>query len=245
MDISHDPQLDRQPLREQRFYPYRPNAWHSGSIVPTGVFMQEVGTSLSGSFSEEAVPPRFIRTPLDRPIELIARRFGGAKSKELERFMRFAVVGVSGAVIDFGLLFILQASLLPPGTVDNPNRLNVALATAIAFFTAVISNFTWTTLWVYPDSRTRSRRKQLAQFTLISVVGGVSRTAWITLSFVALGAIFMPILLPLYHVIRPDYLPSATAELKLGSIIAQLIGMAVVMLWNFFANRYWTYGDVK
>lgn len=206
--------------------------------------MQEAGNTLTGSYTDE-IPPRPFRIPLDPIIEAVARRFGGAKSKELERFLRFAVVGVSGAIIDFGLLFILQASLLPPGTTDNPNRLNVALATGIAFFTAVISNFFWTTLWVYPDSRSRSRRRQLAQFTLISVIGGVSRTIWITVSFVALGALFMPILLPIYHMFRPDYMPSATAELKLGSIIAQLIGMAVVMLWNFFANRYWTYNDVK
>ncbi|MCL4255840.1 MAG: GtrA family protein, partial [Anaerolineae bacterium] len=35
------------------------------------------------------------------------------------------------------------------------------------------------------------------------------------------------------------------AEEKLGTIIAQMIAMVVVMLWNFFANRYWTYRDVK
>jgi putative flippase GtrA len=31
----------------------------------------------------------------------------------------------------------------------------------------------------------------------------------------------------------------------MGTLIAQFIGVIVVMFWNFFANRYWTYNDVS
>lgn len=182
---------------------------------------------------------RVFRNPLDPPIRYVAHRFGGNKPKELERFLKFAVVGVSGAVVDFGILIGLQATILPP---ERP--LNVAIATIIAFITAVISNFTWTRLWVYPESRSRSIRRQLTQFTIISVTGGVARTIWITSTYYQIGHALMPIALPFIKFLKPQYTPSQLAEESLGSIVAQLIAMVVVMLWNFFANRYWTYNDV-
>src|SRR5690606_14515090 len=95
--------------------------------------------------------------------------------------------------------------------------LNVALATSIAFFIAVISNFIWTRMWVYPDSRTRSMRRQLAQFTVISVTGGVARSIWVTTMSFRLGPILMPTLLPVIHIFNAGYSPNPVAEAKLGS----------------------------
>lgn len=180
------------------------------------------------------------RTPLDTPINRAARRIGGSNWREVERFLRFAVVGVTGAIIDFGTLIIAQATILPP-----TNDLHVAMATTLAFVIAVVSNFIWTRMWVYPDSRSRSMRRQLSQFFLISVTGWLARTVWITTTYSLIGHALMPALLPIIEVFRPEYIPSPTSEEKLGSIIAQLIAMAFVMLWNFFANRYWTYNDVE
>lgn len=191
-------------------------------------------------------PHWVIRNPLNTPILYVANRFGGRKSKELERFLKFAVVGISGAVLDFTLLIILQATVLPPTDVaGNPLNTNVALATSIAFVAAVISNFIWTRIWVYPESRSRSMRRQLVQFSIISVTGGIARTIWVKETFFWIGHALMPIALPVVHMFRPEYDPSPMAEGKLGSIVAQCIAMIVVMLWNFFANRYWTYNDVE
>ncbi len=181
-----------------------------------------------------------LRNPLNPPIHYIANRFGGKKAKELERFLKFAIVGISGAVIDFGILIVLQATLLPPTHV-----IHVIIATVIAFTSAVVSNFIWTRYWVYPESRNTPIRKQLAQFATISVIGGAGRTLWIAVMYYQIGHLLMPIALPFIHLFRPGYVPSVIAEEKLGTIIAQMIAMVVVMLWNFFANRYWTYRDVK
>ncbi|GEM_PF-45458 len=182
-----------------------------------------------------------IRNPLDGIIIAIAKRFG-SKSKEVERFLRFAFVGALGAVIDFGTVVILQATILTP---IDPNRdLKVALASTMGFLAAVISNFTWNRFWTYPDSRSRSIRRQLAQFTLINFIGWTARTVWISSAYVWLGALLMPILLAEIQLIRPNYVPSPSGEAKLGTLAAQLIGVVVVMVWNFLANRYWTYSDV-
>jgi putative flippase GtrA len=183
---------------------------------------------------------RGLRNPLNPPIHFVAERFGGSRSKELERFLRFAIVGGFGAVLDIGLLYILQWTVLPP-----TSTLMIVLASGIAFFTAVISNFTWTRLWVYPDSRSRSLRRQLAMFTLVSVIGGAARLIWMAIMAIPIGHLMMPVVLPLIEFVRPEYIQGPLAAEKTGSIIAQMIAMVFVMLWNFFANRYWTYNDVE
>lgn len=183
---------------------------------------------------------RRFRNPLDPPIIFIANKYGGSKAKELERFLKFAIVGISGAVIDFGMLFILQETLFPPISV-----LNVIIATTIAFVTAVLSNFTWTRLWVYPESRGNSVRTQLAQFGFISVTGWLARTIWIATTFQVIGRLVMPFAEPLILMLNSEYVVNAESQAQIGTVVSQLIAMVVVMLWNFFANRYWTYRDVE
>ena len=185
---------------------------------------------------------RQFRNPLDGPILALSSRFG-SRSKEVERFLKFAVVGAIGAVIDSGTLFVLQATILPP-TLQEPIDINVALAQTIAFVAAILSNFTWNRLWTYPDSRSRSVRRQMGQFALISFVGWVGRTLWITFAHQPLGNILMPLLLPYIQLVRPGYMPTDVGAAKLGTMIAWVVGVAVVMVWNFLANRYWTYNDV-
>jgi putative flippase GtrA len=182
---------------------------------------------------------RTLRNPLDMLILAVAGHFG-SKSKEVERFLKFAVVGAIGAVVDFGTLFVLQATVLPPSS-----TFMVALATTIAFLAAIVSNFTWNRLWTYPDSRSRSVRRQLAMFTFISVIGWLGRTTWISLAYQPLGTFLMPHLLPLIHLARPTYMPSDHAEAKLGTFAAMIVGVIVVMFWNFLANRLWTYNDIE
>ncbi len=182
-----------------------------------------------------------MRNPLDVPIVAISRRFGD-RSKEVERFLKFAFVGALGAVIDAGTLFVLQATLLPP--IDPNKSLKVVIASTIAFVAAVCSNFVWNRYWTYPDSRSRPIRRQLTQFAFISFVGWFGRTIWISASYIWLGALLSDLLLPEIQLLRPGYVPSESAEAKIGSMAAWFVGVIIVLLWNFFANRYWTYNDV-
>ncbi len=184
-----------------------------------------------------------VRNPLDRPIYAIANRVGGSKAKEVERFLKFATVGTMGAIIDSCTLIILQATILPP-TLQTPDW-NVAIASSIAFVAAISSNFVWNRLWTYPDSRSRSWRRQMMQFAGISFIGWVGRTIWITAAHDAVGQTLMPVLLPLIQLQRPGYLPTPSGEAKLGSMATWLVGVIVVMIWNFIANRLWTYNDVE
>ncbi len=180
-------------------------------------------------------------TPVDSLIVGAAYRIGGARAKEIERFIKFACVGLLGFIIDSGSAFILQNTLLPPLDAAGARlHVNVAIATTIAFFLAVCSNFVWNRLWTYPDSRSRSARSQLTQFAIVSVIGWIIRTIWIVNTYEPLAALSTTVL----RNFSPDYAPELVDEHKLGTLIALFFGVIVVMLWNFLANRYWTYNDV-
>lgn len=180
-----------------------------------------------------------IRTPLDAPIRAVAGRFG-PRAKEIERFLRFAIVGISGAIIDFGLVYLLQWLVIPP-----TSEAAAGLASVIASTCAVISNFIWTRYWVYPEARSRTLRRQLTMFVAVSITGLTFRFIWITLVAFPIGEVLLPIALPFIQIFRVGYIPGPLAANKLGTLIAQMAAMVIVMFWNFFANRYWTYNDVE
>lgn len=143
--------------------------------------------------------------------------------KERERFLKFAVVGTIGAVIDFGVMNLLTQMagmpLVPAGT--------------ISFLAAVTSNFIWNRYWTYPDSRTRRITQQLTMFFAVNIAGVAIR-------------------LPILHFIEPPLIKvlermNFRAPLSpefLAKNLTLAVAVAIVMLWNFFVNRYWTYNDI-
>jgi putative flippase GtrA len=200
--------------------------------------MSRTGSSAQPTSLRVATMPWYI---LNRLIQKVSGKFGD-RAKEVERFMKFAFVGVIGAIVDFGTLLILQATLLVPIAPHKNEK--VILATSIAFFAAVTSNFIWNRFWTYPDSRTRSVRRQLAQFTFINAVGWILRTVWIRFTFLPIGMAVTPVFVSLMTQISPEYVQSPETLGKVGTLASQFIALWFVMLWNFFANRYWTYNDV-
>lgn len=146
-------------------------------------------------------------------------------ARERSRFIRFAGVGVLGAVVDFGTMNLLSAFLQFP----------LVLAGTISFIAAVINNYTWNRFWIYPDSRSKHALRQLGEFSVVSVLGLAIR--------VPILKIGEPLLLKLLR-----SLPFAVPVLSPETIAKNLVlafAVVVVMFWNFFVNRYWTYGDVE
>ena len=194
---------------------------------------QATGAEQVMEASEEQA--RAVKMPVDGIYRAIAMRFGGSKAVEIERFLKFATVGLLGAVVDLGTLNLLQRTILPPVT-----DINVAITVTTSFTLAVIHNFLWNRYWTYPDSRSRSIRRQLSQFAIVSVIGWLARTTWITLSYVALGGLVVSAIQSL----NADYTASVELANNLGTNLATFIGIFFVMIWNFAANRLWTYNDV-
>ena len=133
-----------------------------------------------------------------------------SSDKEIERFTRFLTVGAVGTVLDFSLLTLLKLAGMP-----------TLFANSISFLAGLTNNFTFNRLWTFQDVAQSNWKKQLAQFTVVSLIG------------LALNNI---ILLSLEGVLgnilgQPDW----------GYLPAKIIATGVVVFWNYFANRMWTF----
>jgi putative flippase GtrA len=163
--------------------------------------------------------------PLSRIITL-AR----ANSKELTRFLKFAVVGTLGAVIDFGTLNLL---ILVFG-------FSKVVANTCSFTVAVISNFVWNRLWTFPEARDRPIAPQLVQFFLVNI-GGLLLNQAIFLSLDAwvlgeAGVLATPMAALALNV--------GWAHYKLAYNLSKAIATIIVLFWNFGANRLWTFRGI-
>ena len=143
--------------------------------------------------------------------------------QERIRFLKFLFVGITGAVVDFGIMNLMRIVV----------GLSLVWSQAISFSVAVINNFLWNRYWTYPDSRSKAPYRQLIQFFLINLVGILVRTPLVTwfdkliLNFLDKSSYSLPL---------ENYIISQNLALT-GAI-------GIILLWNFFANRYWTYSDV-
>lgn len=146
-----------------------------------------------------------------------------ADNKERVRFLKFATVGAIGSVIDILIMNLLTHLL----------NMRLVYAGTISLICAIISNFLLNRYWTYPDSRSRHFLHQLSMFFLVNVVGIVFR-------------------IPILHYVEPVMADAFKSMVHLSSGSAQIFAknatlafaIAVVMIWNFFINRYWTYNDI-
>ena len=137
------------------------------------------------------------------------------KSKDFIRFVKFCAVGISGTFVDFGILTALKELAHMPTLPAN----------IISFSTAMVNNFIWNYIWTFRDVRGKKISLVFIQFAVISAIGlGLN-----TLIVVLLEHPFDSLLT------RPNsgYLP------------AKFVATVAVLLWNFTANRLWTFRQKK
>lgn len=135
--------------------------------------------------------------------------------KETKRFIKFGIVGVSGTLIDFGVLnfFIFVLGWSSP--------VGKLLANVISTTIAIINNFIWHRSWTFPESQSRKKRTQLIQFTIVSLVGLVLNT--------------------LVFYFTSHYFFELFFSMAIAVQLAKATASAVILFWNFGANRLWTY----
>lgn len=146
------------------------------------------------------------------------------EEKERKRFVKFALVGALGAAIDFGVMNLLSHGIM---------ELPLVIAGTVSFLCAVISNFTWNRLWTYPESRSRPLLSQLGMFFLVNAAGVLIRV-------------------PILHFAEPPLLDFVEQTFRTPHLTAEFIAknftlataVGIVMMWNYFINRYWTYNDI-
>lgn len=99
--------------------------------------------------------------------------------------------------------------------------LPTVVANSLSFTAGLLNNFTLNRLWTFNDRVQSGWRKQFVQFSLVSLVG-LALNNLIVLSLEnGLGALFG----------QPAW----------GYLPAKVIATGVVVFWNYFANRMWTF----
>jgi len=145
--------------------------------------------------------------------------------KEITRFMKFLVVGTIGAIVDFSILNLLRGGL----------GWSLVLANTFSFTCAVLSNFLWNRFWTYPDSRSKPLASQLLTFFVVNVAGWAINTGMLLLLTNPLAGLAGSLL----DISDPTVLD------RYGYNSAKVIATGVVLFWNFFINRIWTYNDAE
>lgn len=130
--------------------------------------------------------------------------------QEVTRFTRFLTVGAVGTLLDFSILTLLKLAGLP-----------TLAANSLSFTAGLLNNFTWNRLWTFGDAVNADWRKQLAQFTLVSLVG------------LALNNLIVLSLEDIFGIIL--------GEPQWGYLPAKVLATGVVVFWNYFANKTWTF----
>jgi putative flippase GtrA len=171
----------------------------------------------------ESIAARPLVGPLWRRLQ--------ANPKELERFGKFALVGIFGAVVDFTVLNLMKRAFETIGlgygwnTSLDPRQIQLALANTVSFSLAVLSNFTWNRLWTFPESRERPLAPQLLQFSVVNVVGWGINTA---------------LLLAMDYFVFQHFMSD-----RMSYNFAKAFAIGVVLFWNYGVNRIWTYRGIK
>jgi dolichol-phosphate mannosyltransferase len=123
------------------------------------------------------------------------------------RFVRFALVGLSGVVVDMGLLYLLS----------DPRALGWGLTRSkvIAAEAAIVSNFQWNDRWTFrdlvPEQRSwRARLRRFLKFNAICLGGLALNVTLLNLMFNVFG---------------------------MNRYVANAIAIGTVTAWNYLLNR--------
>jgi len=146
-------------------------------------------------------------------------------NKSIIQFLKFAVIGASNTAVDWAIFFLLNFIVF--------FDIHEYLAKAISFIIAALNSFYLNTVWTFRDEyqtemgkvkseeeKTIKRSKYLIKFILISVVGWLLNTG-----------IFVFFRYQIFSQLNSTY----------SKIISLAFASAIALVWNFIANKKWTY----
>ena len=132
----------------------------------------------------------------------------------IRQFIKFCIVGATSFTIDFGVSYLLHYYAKFP----------VYTAKTLSFCVAVTNGFFWNQRWTFRAVGHRKHHEQYAMFLGVNVVGLLLN-----------GGIFMCVIKLTTGEWSPHEAP------KKWFLLATLAATAVVVFWNFFANKHWTF----
>jgi putative flippase GtrA len=135
----------------------------------------------------------------------------------VRQFVKFCIIGFSSMIIDVGIAKYLTYSV----------HLNWIVAQVISFSLAVTNGFIWNSAWTFRGLGSGSRRSMYGKFVLVNVVG-------LILNLGIMKGCFLVFTGRLINQGTPD---------PFHWNIAKGLAIIVVAMWNFLANKKWTFAD--
>jgi putative flippase GtrA len=133
---------------------------------------------------------------------------------DIRQFVKFCVVGATSFTIDVGISYLLTF-----GT-----QMWWVLAKTISFSLAVTNGFIWNRIWTFQAVGQRRKREQYAMFFGVNIVGYVLNLAIMKSVFWLNTGTWRG-----QHPTKPVW------------AAATLLATAIVVFWNFYANKHWTF----
>jgi putative flippase GtrA len=131
------------------------------------------------------------------------------------QFVKFCLIGLSSTVVDVGIA----------GTLTYRFNWNWMVAQTVSFCVSVSNGFLWNSLWTFRGAASGRKHVQYLKFVAVNLVG-------LVLNLVLMKSLFVIMTGHLHQVGNPN-------RLQWG--IAKAVAIVLVSIWNFFANRRWTF----
>ena len=133
----------------------------------------------------------------------------------VRQFVKFCVIGFTSMIIDVSIAKTLTYRV----------GWHWIIAQTISFAVAVTNGFIWNSLWTFKGLGAGKRHEQYAKFVLVNIVG-------LGLNVFIMKFIFM--------IFTGRFIGQGNPP-ELQWNIAKGIAIVLVALWNFFANKHWTF----
>ncbi len=176
-----------------------------------------------------------LQTPQPQKPATLVQLAELTRRRGVRQFAKFCIVGGSSFLINFVLFNLLY----------HKAGLDLVPSLTLAFLLSVINGFIWNRRWTFREARPKPAHTQSLQFLVVNVVGWLLNTSIVVLVVAhhrAAGHGLFGDPTQFRHIVfsivagegRQRYNP-----LLLDA--ALLIATSVVVFWNFFANRLWTF----
>lgn len=144
-----------------------------------------------------------------------AVQIGALQRPGVRQFVKFCIIGFSSMLLDVGISGVLTFKL----------HWIWWVAKTLSFSIAVTNGYLWNSLWTFRGMGSGKRHEQYVKFVAVNIVGYFSNILLMKLVFFAFTG-------QLIQHKNPDFLHWC---------IATGIAVVCVSLWNFLANKKWTF----
>jgi putative flippase GtrA len=155
----------------------------------------------------------------------------------VRQFLKFCTVGAVNTALDWGLALLLTYRTPIPrvlggglanvlgvlGVSARPETLAVFVTKVISSGTATCNSFIWNRRWTFRIRGKQERMSQFARFVAVNIIGMLLNSTITTL------------------IVRPFLPPPPQKPHPMLFMAAQAVATLIVLFWNFFANKYWTF----